>query len=189
MERWFPSAIVWYCDFTNVDNQAIINLAEEMRQKDLGRVISNIGGWQSNSIYIEDLPECMKPLHSNVEETLNKICAQFTYSKSVAVTEYWINVNKKGDRNMMHNHSNCTIAGVYYVKADNKSGAFKLHRDQHESFLWGSLTDNNNNPDTSGVVNYKPIPSRALFFPAWVNHSVDVSTSDEDRISIAFNAV
>ena len=36
-------------------------------------------------------------------------------------------------------------------------------------------------------VNYKPVAGRLIMFPSWLEHDVEATLSDQERISISFN--
>lgn len=191
VETWFPSAVVWFSEFSDIDNDSIVEYIHDLKTKDSGRNYSNVGGWQSNAINPRidcsdwDLPKCLVPLHEKLTNCIEQIVTSYSFKQNLTISDYWFNINKKGDRNIPHVHPCCVLSGVYYVKT-NGTGTLRFQRDQHQAWLWNTFTEPN--LFTTNHVAYKPVESRAIFFPAWVQHSVDMHDSDEERISIAFNA-
>jgi uncharacterized protein (TIGR02466 family) len=192
VERWFPSALIWISEVSDIDNVSIAEYIRELKIKNSGRVYSNIGGWQSDAIHPQldcsdwGLPDCLIPLHDKLTNCIEQIATKYSFKQNLMITDYWFNVNTKGDRNIPHIHPSCVLSGVYYVKTDG-TGELKFQRDQHQAWMWNTFTDSKH-MDTSNHVAYKPVESRAIMFPAWVSHSVESHDSDEERISIAFNA-
>ena len=68
----------------------------------------------------------IKPIISFKEQIdLMTIC--FTVDKSINFeVDAWININKKGDYNEKHNHPNCHLAGVLYLKCPQDCGNIVL---------------------------------------------------------------
>ena len=102
----------------------------------------------------------------------------------------WININKKGDYNIKHNHPTSDLSGVLWIKCPEKCGeivftspynfvGFKEHelysdkfQKEHSAYL---------------AYNFQPKEGFLLLFPSHLEHRVNENQSDEDRISVAFN--
>ena len=84
--------------------------------------------------------------------------------------EYWFNIAQPGDSTGRHNHKDeAAISGVFYIKVPEKSGELIF-------FIPGK--------------NKITIPAkegRMLLFPANLDHAVNVNSSEDVRISLAFN--
>ena len=101
----------------------------------------------------------------------------------------WINVNRKGNYNKRHIHvspnNTAFLCGVFYVKVPKNSGVIRFYDPRGpvlnefacEKYYYGD------------VESYWIIPedNMILFFPPWLEHDVEPSESDEERISIGFN--
>jgi uncharacterized protein (TIGR02466 family) len=187
IDYYFPTPI-WWTD-SNLDNDSILNYCYNLKKSDPeGRQISNRGGWQSAEINAcEDLPELVSFIMSCVPRTL--VDYGFDVDRtSTFFGNSWVNINRKDNTNQIHVHHGSYLSGVYYVKATPESGNIFFYRNFDQSFITTSYAKVVNHTSISGgVVYYPPKTGRLLLFPSNLMHSVDASTDDEDRISIAFN--
>jgi uncharacterized protein (TIGR02466 family) len=104
----------------------------------------------------------------------------------------WINVNRAGDRNVLHCHPGCFLSGTYYVKTPvAMQGGEIVFRDPRGPAVAMYETPDIDLPwvGTGMGIPFSPAAGHVLIFPAWLEHRVEPFTSDGDRISIAFNAV
>jgi uncharacterized protein (TIGR02466 family) len=184
LELWFPQPI-WFEDY-DADFSKSIEYIQQLKATSPGRKISNVGGWQSNDIELEDVEE--------LEETFNIIrkasehvvgdLQQYGFGE-FKLSNAWANVNKGTDFNRQHVHSGVTFSGCLYLKASDKAGDISFVRPDNISLYHGIGVGKSGMFYTSA--NYKPITGRLLIFPAWLPHMVLPSEDDEERISIAFN--
>ena len=138
---------------------------------------SNVGGFQGDDYFNQELFEAIGECLPRREE---KPLTTFRIHS-------WVNINKSGDYNERHTHTNTNIflCGVYYLKVPKNSGDIKFydprgawmadmpdHRYFYDSYQYGLVT---------------PEENTVIFFPSWLEHDVDLNKSKEDRISIAFN--
>jgi len=187
VENWFPSAVVWYSDIDDIKNDLLAEYTLHLAKSDSGRVVSNYGGWQSSERLpeTENFPE-LKKLIESINENLSALSSEYHYKKIPKVSDYWINLNSKGNFNFPHTHGVACISGVYYVKVTG-GGKFRIYRSQEEQWLWNTFTTQEH-PDTANYCEYPAKESRVLMFPSWVSHMVTPLNDDSLRISIAFNA-
>lgn len=194
-DHWWPTPI-WFFDIdpSVIDFDKVIDEVYRIKQIDQGRVISNYGGWQSNNIDHTQDTEINK-LMKHIEEQSSFCFADIGARDSVnkTLTDYWININKKGDYNRIHNHALSTLSGCVYIQCNEDSGNILFHRNASEDYYYLELTHTKDNKDVDtnpyqfSYIFYKPIKYRVLVFPSILPHSVNANKSDEDRISIAFN--
>lgn len=186
VEKWFPSALVWYSKFDNIDNNSIIDYVHSLTKESSGRVISNYGGWQSEErTPSEETNKEIKNVLENISDCLAGIAKEYSFNRTPVITDYWINVNTDGDFNFPHIHGKSALSGVYYVKTPG-DGKLRIYRPQEEQWLWSTLT-NQSHPDTANYCEYAANVSEVIVFPSWVSHMVTPFKHGE-RISIAFNA-
>lgn len=154
-----------------------------------GRIRSNRGGWQSDYIDFQDLPELdvVKQFAENCVRDLEKTAAESwgcPFTLSVEPSGSWINVNRKGDFNIPHIHPNTSFSFVCYLQAEEGSGNLVFHRsdlmehypiDTFDSMLYAKSA---NVSVTTGL---------GIMFPAWLKHEVTEHKLDTPRVSIAFN--
>lgn len=102
------------------------------------------------------------------------------------VTGCWGNVNPPGGRNSPHTHPNNFLSGVYYVSLPGAASSLVLHDPRPQAFVMmppvAEFSSHNGNTSTLEVKE-----GRMVLFPGWLTHSVPVNSTDQDRVSIAFN--
>ena len=160
-------------DFTNY----ILNEAEN---KESVRK-SNRGGWQSELMDPKD--ENYKPLVDEIFEFVKSINLNV---KEMMVTQLWTNINRKHDYNVIHQHGSYHLAGTYYVKVPKDSGRI-VFRDPRPGAI-GNLFMNKNF-DNGELKNVNMMEGLLMIWPSYLDHFVEISNSDEERISISFDIV
>ncbi len=173
-------------NFDDIKDKLIDYTYDAKKKDSVGAIISNCGGWQSSPIdfskdddfFCNCLFDCLSELPFLKNERVDyKIDA-------------WININKKGDYNIKHNHPTSDLSGVLWIKCPEKCGeivftspynfvGFKEHelysdkfQKEHSAYL---------------AYNFQPKEGFLLLFPSHLEHRVNENQSDEDRISVAFN--
>jgi uncharacterized protein (TIGR02466 family) len=147
---------------------------------------SNVGGWQSES-YLYDIIDSYSNLR-NVSSILKKISndylqliqADLQTPRSFVLNNFWLNVNRKNNYNSMHIHPDATLSGVFYLTCSTVAIRFDLF--DNSSFWLSSLFSEHNT-----AWRFRPQKKDVLFFPAWVPHSVDDNSTEDTRVSVAFN--
>ena len=194
-ELLFPTPI-WIFEDCPIDNDLIVDFIHEVKKEDTrGSIKSNLGGWQSNDFvppYIDQTP--LKELHTQLVTNAYTAADEYGFQNyTLRLCNLWCNVNTKGDMNHVHTHAGSILAGVYYADIPNCCcGELKFHRPMHEQCLkeyWG-CDENFDREDKQYNYNQwyvQPKPGTMVIFPSWLMHSVDMSASDDDRISISFN--
>jgi len=157
-------------------------------RNNIGRIVTNRGGYQTNELPKEEFPELIEKVEQTCSEYMKEI---FKADVNIKVSNYWMNVNNYRDYNLKHNHPETLLTVVYYIKTPVDSGDLVLannpmvhwwgHPYTRES--WWSLGWYN-----SPELFFQPREDTILIFPGWVDHHVEPNlNSDEHRISIAFN--
>jgi uncharacterized protein (TIGR02466 family) len=172
-----------------LDNERIEKFCLEKKKSSVGRVVSNGGGWQSDNLD-PGTPE-LAELFVEVDKRLNEVHRAFEFNASMrqVITEAWININQKGHFNYSHDHPGSLFSAVYYVKGGADKGELELktpiapHTYTISNEMAGSF-----NAFTGHAMVIPPVTGDLLIFPSWLLHRVNISQSDEDRISIAFNS-
>jgi uncharacterized protein (TIGR02466 family) len=149
-------------------------------------IISNRGGWQSPSDFYND-PSFSEFAEYIVRNANHALCH---YTRQFSLNNMWININKKGNYNIVHDHPGSTISGVLWIKTPENCG--KLSFRSPHSFVEHSLfeyADETMKKERNYYNNFEFVPKEGtmLLFSSHLLHSVDQNQSDENRISIAFN--
>jgi len=183
----FPSIVSEVeCDYFKLIQSNLIDWIYNYQKNTDGVVLSNRGGWQSPSdFYLDDS-------FSEFADYIlqNSLTALSHYNLQFKMSNMWININRKGDYNVVHNHSNSIISGVLWIKTPDNCGLLKFL--SPHSFTQSLLLDNVDS-DVAKKQNYysgytfNPKEGTMILFPSDLLHGVEPNESDEDRISIAFN--
>ena len=161
-------------------NEDMIGSIQGMIDKDEGVRKSNRGGWQS-----ELLPPNgeLEPLSVEISEFCKSINLGIN---EIVIPQMWINVNKKNDWNAIHLHGQYNLSGTYYVKVPKDSGQI-VFRDPRPAAMTNNFMVNRF--DKGEFRKVKPIEGLLILFPSYLEHFVEPSNADEDRISISFDVV
>lgn len=173
----------------NIDNEALIKYCYTKKEIDQGRAFSNIGGWQSDDLNLQDveLQPFIEELKNNIMFYINQ--CEFKTDLKYRLDNIWININGYKDHNKPHIHPGCLFSGVYYLKTPKNCGniVFKhpadiLQYDWKKDLLKEAMQNNCNEW-------FLPVQEGKMFiFPSWLYHYVMPNLNEkEDRISLAFN--
>ena len=159
-------------------------------------VVNSIDGWGSThklstetfmDNFIEDnnLVIFKKEIYRNVSEFLydTKFDTNPHYNESlrVKIKSSWVSLFEKHDYAHIHDHGDADMSGVYYYKVDESHGDFFVDcpfPSMGGSYPFFQLTNR---------MSYKPCTGTMYLFPGFLSHGVCTNTSDETRISVAFN--
>lgn len=193
----FPNVVS--IDFVeNVDLKLIQNYCYDLSKNDKSSYLSNRGenSYQSPSLYTKfELNDEIIKLLKEVENKLSSVSHSIGINSNLKIINYWVNINKKHCYNIEHTHPGCLLSAVFYVKIPENSGKINFlnpNANLLESYLVPkNLNINKNLFDytLSSVFSVEPKESCLIIFPSWLSHQVEPNNSDEDRISIAFNAI
>ena len=86
----------------------------------------------------------------------------------------------------MHQHPNNFLSGVYYVRTHPGADTINFHDPHNQSRVIRPPVVELTAENTDQVV-VRVRDGTMLVLPAYLQHSVDASASDEERISISFN--
>ena len=165
-------------DYTDI-NQEIL----QHQETDSGAQYSNIGGWQSTSYYVVK-HNFINTLFNVIKPKLNIIYNEMLVNSDVSLVNYWFNVNKKFDYNMMHQHAFSYYSAVLYTKTPVNSGNLVFRRPDR---LRETVEFKDVNEHNFGIYWTQPEVGKLIIFPSFLEHYVEQNLSDDMRISIAFN--
>lgn len=153
---------------------------------------SNWGGWHSDDDFFERSETSFQTLRHYILEAIQAgtehVSPDFDFSNYGVQAEGWINVLGRGGLNTPHDHPNWTWSGCYYVSVP-----------EGDKELSGNIEffDTRTNVRTLTVegaacfaskFKIKPKAGMLLMFPSYLRHWVYPNESDEERVTIAFNA-
>ena len=142
-------------------------------------------GWQSDQTLHEleefqELVSCIKRAAKGVLRFLK------INQDAFEITGCWANVLARDAAHRAHSHPNNFLSGVYYLQTQPGADTINFHDPRTQTAIIRppvvELT-----PENTDQVVVKVKKGTLLMFPAYLQHSVDTNTSDEERISISFN--
>ena len=182
-ELWFPS-VVWSGMVHWADNNELKAFAYSKQETDLGRKVSNFGGWQSSDIRKGE-SVAVDAFATNLSKEIAQ-CAKQVGLPSLEIYNLWFNINPPGAYNKLHDHAGSVLSGVYYVEASENQGNLEIERsDNAEYFL--PVSPEQLTYFTATATSYRSKTGALYIFPSWLKHSVEANRSQTDRISISFN--
>ena len=162
-------------------NERIIHTLSELADSSE----ESTGQWQSDQRLHER--EEFQPLVSCVMRTANSVLDFLEIGhEGHVITGCWANINARGTGHMAHSHPNNFLSGVYYVRAPEGADTINFHDPRSQTGIIRPPVKQLTNENTDQVV-VNVSDGMFLLFPAWLEHSVDASQSDEKRISVSFN--
>ena len=186
------STPLWYFEVPPalINPYDIVQDAYAHQKLDSGVVYSNIGGYQSSGLTMDDhVPPTLTKLLGILIKQCQTCSAELGFERTLDIANFWININKKNQCNRMHIHSGCILSGSYYAATPPQSGGIVFHNRPEASYILDGLVlmGAKNTRLTSTLQAVEPKAGAVLIFPSWQQHSVEENRSEEDRISIAFN--
>lgn len=175
-ETIFPS-FVSSC-VPQIDMMSILEEVYEIKKTHESKQVSNNGGYHSPVFYENKFSD----LTDVVEEFVNDVLDRKDLGLSVDYMQYWCNINKCYDYNVMHVHGRSDLIGIYYVKVPPQSGYLNVVRNDGSQYhrLYKKRQD---------MLEYcfEPEAGRLYILPGHVWHYVSGGNNKENRISISFN--
>jgi uncharacterized protein (TIGR02466 family) len=183
----FPSIVTEVeCDFYNFIQPSLIEWIYNYQKTTDGVSISNRGGWQSPSDFYLD--ESFDQFTDYILK--NTLMSLKHYNLDFKLSNMWININKKGNYNILHDHPNSTISGVFWVKTPENCGSLMFHSPHNftQDLLLHSVdSEIAKKQNYYGGYYFSPKEGTMILFPSDLMHGVEPNESEDDRISIAFN--
>ena len=140
---------------------------------------SNRGGWQSRA----DLHK--EPALEDLKKQIYDVCKSiFPSMQGLWFQQMWAAVNKKGNYNLLHQHGRYMLSGGYYLQVPENSGKIQFRDPRPGAMANWIATNVLRAGEWEG---YVPKASDLMIWPAFLDHQVAPSQSDEDRIMISFD--
>ena len=163
------------------------SLSEELLKN--GRIVSNIGGFQTKLVDKDFLPffNFVNLIDNEINKALSVL--NFKNVSSVTPTQCWFNVNRKGHINNLHTHSGSDLALVYYIELpkNNIEGGSIIFSNPDYFTPMKDLKADSFNEYNSATYRYVPKKHNLLIFESHLQHNVEPNLTDEARITMSFN--
>ena len=142
-------------------------------------------GWQSEQTLhdreeFQDLVACVDNATRSILRFL-----QIGYD-AFEITGCWATVLARGAAHKAHSHPNNYLSGAYYVRTHPGADTINFHDPRNQAGVIRPPVMELTAENTDQVV-VKVTNGTLLLFPAYLEHSVDANTSEEERVSISFN--
>jgi len=155
---------------------------------------SNIGGWQSNLINIDEY-ETTRDFRDVVEENINSMLSEFGVVRArFKMSAMWLNCNINDNTNSDHIHGPAFLSGTYYIKVpesleETDDGALVIADTFDQQYYKNALLLCCDQPTnlSASEVSYIPKEGKLIVFPANQRHRVTPTYVNEERISTSFD--
>ena len=169
-------------------NEKMFRYIKSLQKKDRSGINrSNLLGWHSKNFDLElDKPRFFV---NSISPQLNSVLTDMGWDikkQEVKITGMWAIINKKNSSNAMHIHSNNYISAAYYIKAPKNCGDIVFY-DPRFAATYRYPKISKTNKLNSNIVSFQPKEGMLVLFPSYLQHSVNVNKTDEERIVISFN--
>jgi uncharacterized protein (TIGR02466 family) len=102
----------------------------------------------------------------------------------------WLQLNPPGSYFHRHDHYGALVSGVFYLQTPLNSGDLSFYNPievrRQNGVFFGPLKEEQNQYNFN-TVSYPPVKCNLIMFESWLQHSVGLNESTENRISISFN--
>lgn len=150
---------------------------------------ANVSNVRSANTKVLDAPE-MQSLRSSVMEHVNQYAWKVISANprhEFYITQSWLNYTQKGQSHHRHMHTNSLISGVLYIQAKKEVDAICFHR-HSASQIQILVGDDQLNAYNAPTECFDVGVGDLVLFPSNLTHSVEQTTGDHTRVSLAFNA-
>ena len=182
-ELWFPQ-VIWSAVIHMVDNYELKNWAYDRKKNDIGRRVSNFGGYQSDDIR-QGANTQIDKLVQHLNQEVKGLCKQVALPE-LELKNIWLNINPPGSYNELHNHAGAVLSGVYYAEATANQGNIQFDRPDDATYHLPDYIEKMNYFNSTRAT-YAAKTGALYIFPGWLKHSVQGNQSNTDRISLSFN--
>jgi len=129
-------------------------------------------------------PNELKELFININQHVVKFAEESGILLN-PIVKYWIQNYTDNDHHQLHSHSKNDISGVYYVQADENSGAIVFNNPNPYIIGYNSFIDVKTEIDQR-CLEVKPQSGLLILFPSYLVHQV-LPSQNSARTVIAFN--
>jgi uncharacterized protein (TIGR02466 family) len=144
-------------------------------------------GWQSGQDLhtMEGFDELVQAVNTMAERILEFL--KIGYER-FEITACWANALAPGASHKIHAHPNNYLSGIYYVSTFDSANTVNFHDPRPQTGVVRPPVTELTGGNTDQVV-VQVEDGTMLFFPAWLEHSVDANQSKQERISVSFNVM
>lgn len=192
-EKLFSTPVLRYRapDHVTLDADLLAEM-ERLRAQSAGASKSNRLGWHSEGNLFDSEIACIRRVAELATEAVfdaNGRIGATTPREALDLKLFgWMNANPQGGFNAPHTHPGAHWSGVYYVAQPEidkgTSGMIEFVSPRADLPNWRILKA----PPFRMKKKLRPGPGDLILFPSYLVHWVYPNESEEERVSIAFNA-
>lgn len=108
-------------------------------------------------------------------------------SRSLSMTDCWINIMPAGVTHGLHLHPNAVVSGTYYVRTPRGCPGLKFEDPRMSRFMASPPRRADASPASRPHVTYPAKAGQVTLFESWLRHEVPPNPVQSERISISFN--
>jgi len=182
-EFWFPTPI-YYHQFAGQELALIQREIDKNRPKLMSQLTRPWDDQVLTTFNYDHMPDFLKHTPLLKDKIRGHIAEFIGQGLEVMLLDSWMNVSSKYGYQNYHLHYDSTISGVYYYRTSGQDGAIKF-KPESAAYQDSRLIDQLN---ISKTITYQPSVGKLILFPSFLQHAVLMNMTEEDRISISFNA-
>ena len=189
--KLFPQPVFKYQveNYEKINSELLEYIYQIYEKDNTGVKKSNINGWHSKSFDLADKDNVPNKFLNHINEHIKDVFQNYGWvfdASKIKCTSFWAIINKKGNFNIEHTHSNNYLSAAYYVKAPQNCGNFKASNPNiiSRNVYPKSVQSTELNSNTASI---EIKDGDLIIFPAYLPHSVEENKSDEDRVIVSFN--
>jgi len=172
----------------NLNLEEINNFCLDFEKNNEGRIVSNLGGFQSNNLDFNT--PIVNKISSLILNNVNYVSKKyFKLNRSLGISNIWFNINRYKDYNFKHTHPKSLLSGVFYSKVPDNSGSIRFFNSESAEIFFADVDMMEFTKYNSSSYLLKPEVSFLHIFPSFLNHSVEPNLSNQERISFSFNTM
>ena len=178
-----------YANYLKISNEKQFKKKLNLiHRKEKGRVRTNVGGYQSNNLSINE--PVFKPFLDALSLEVNEFAKDYNVLNELQISNFWLNINGYKDFNSTHTHPNSIFSGVYYIDTPKNSGKIEFQNIGKELMDWSCQHIDYSGYNVVNGTKYALDTGKdlLLIFPSYLSHSVKPNLNKKQkRISISFN--
>ena len=189
-QSWFETSIyhVDIHDSKKINKKLVRNILKWQEKDDDGIVVSNRGGWHSQTNMHE--LSTFETIYTQIKIVIEQLSVHLgvdleTYK--LVTSGMWANVSNKYSYNKTHNHPGAIWSCAYYVKVPKNSAKIWFVDPREQAHMLPIPFKDSQPSGFFPTVFYEPKEGTLLIFPAWLKHEVESNLIDDTRISISAN--
>jgi len=173
----------------SINLKLLKNYVFSIKKKSKGRVKSNLGGWQSFDVKLDE--PVLKNLNNAILERAKVFADSLFFKKNLSVvfTNAWFNINDYGHSNMDHIHPGSQLSGVFYLQTSKDTGGIVFNSNNNNiEYDWTeNLIEKYTEWNSASYIELADT-MKLFLFPSWLRHRVETNLDKKiSRISYSFN--